>query len=56
MKEDFSELVEYLDKKFEKTDQKIVELEEGIKDIRSVMVTKEDFNDLQSSVDAYAKK
>ncbi len=56
MDKDFSELIEYLDKKFSKTDQKLIELDEGIKDVRERMATKEDFNDLQTSVDAYAKK
>ncbi|MBI2041576.1 MAG: hypothetical protein HYT20_00970 [Candidatus Nealsonbacteria bacterium] len=77
MDKDFSEIIEYLDKKFSsidekfagidgkfsnidekfsKIDQKLIELDEGMKDIREMMVTKEEFNDLQTSVDAYAKK
>jgi len=56
MNQDFSELVKYLDEKFSKTDQKLIELDEGIKDVREKMVTKEDFNDLQTAVDAYAKR
>jgi uncharacterized coiled-coil DUF342 family protein len=56
MKEDFSELVGYLDKKFGTVDQKLIELDEDIKDVRERMVTKEEFQDLQTSVDAYAQK
>jgi len=63
MDKDFSELVEYLDGKFtkiddrfEKIDVKLIELEENVEGIKSLMVTKEEFNDLQTSVDAYAKK
>ena len=56
MDKDFSEIIEYLDKKFSKTDQKLIELNEDIKDVKEKMVTKENFNDLQTSVDAYAKK
>ncbi|MDD2753736.1 MAG: hypothetical protein PHT44_03965 [Candidatus Portnoybacteria bacterium] len=43
MKEDFSELIQYLDEKFNK-------IEGDFKDL------KEDFNNLQISVDGYAKK
>lgn len=43
MKEDFSELIEYLDEKFVTIDRQFSEM-------------KKDFNDLQTSVDAYAKK
>jgi len=43
MKEDFSELIEYLDKKFGKVDSDFKEL-------------KENFDLLQKSVDAYAVK
>ena len=56
MDKDFSELIEYLDEKFSKTDQRLIELDEGIKDVKDRMATKEDFNDLQTSVDTYAKK
>lgn len=43
MDKDFSELVEYLDEKFTVIDKKLDEM-------------KQDFNDLQTSVDAYTKK
>jgi len=56
MDKDFSELIKYLDEKFSKTNQKLIELDEGIKDVKERMATKEDFNDFQASVDAYAKK
>lgn len=56
MDKDFSELIEYLDKKFERTNQKLIELDGDVKEVKSKMATKADFNDLQTSVDAYAKK
>ena len=56
MDQDFSELVKYLDEKFSKTDQRLVELDEDVKDVKEKMATKEDSNDLQTSVDAYAKR
>ncbi len=43
MNKDFSELVEYLDKKFNRVDEKLNKLEK-------------DFSNLQGSIDAYAKK
>ena len=43
MKEDFSELIEYLDKKFTQVDERFDKMER-------------EFSDLQGSVDAYAKK
>ena len=43
MKEDFSELIQYLDEKFIKIDKRFDE-------------SKKDFVDLQTSVDAYAHK
>ncbi|MBI2042222.1 MAG: hypothetical protein HYT21_00495 [Candidatus Nealsonbacteria bacterium] len=43
MDKDFSELIEYLDEKFVAVDKKFEEM-------------KYDFNELQTSVDAYAKK
>lgn len=43
MNQDFSELIEYLDKKFGQIDQRFNEM-------------KKDFGNLQGSVDAYAKR
>ena len=43
MNEDFSELIQYLDEKFTRIDQRFDE-------------AKKDFIDLQTSVDTYAKK
>ena len=43
MDKDFSELIEYLDKKFTRVDERFDEI-------------KKDFVDLQTSVDTYAKK
>ncbi|MDO8435888.1 MAG: hypothetical protein Q7S82_00680 [bacterium] len=62
MKEDFSELIQYLDEKFEKIDERFnklfdvfatrEDLEKAVKNLS----TKEDFNNLMVSIDAYAKK
>lgn len=49
MKEDFLELVEYLDEKFSKIDKKLENIEENKAD-------KSDVNTLFNAVDAYAKK
>ncbi len=43
MKEDFSDLIQYLDSRFNKIEGDFIDL-------------KKEFNDLQTSVDAYAKK
>ena len=75
MNGDFSELIEYLDKKFqetakkeeinerfEKVDEKFDKLfeifatKEDLKEAIKNLSTKEDFRDLQTSVDAYAQK
>lgn len=45
-----------IDGKFFNIEKRLIGLEEDTKDIRARMVTKEEFNDLQTSVDAYAKK
>jgi len=59
MEENFSELIEYLDRKFEKVDdkfgvitQKFIGLEEKI----DIKADKEDVVNLIGSVDAYSKK
>jgi len=49
MEKDFSELVEYLDKRFNSIDKQLLDLKEGKAD-------KEDVNNLMTAVDTYAKK
>jgi len=49
MEKDFSELVEYLDKKFANIDRQLLSLKENKAD-------KSDTNDLMNAVDAYAKR
>ena len=68
MNKDFSELIEYLDKKFNETAKKeevnerfdklfdIFATKEDLKEVIANLPTKEDFINLQTSVDAYAKK
>jgi len=83
MEKDFSELVEYLDNKFNKIDDKFDKIDdkfdkiddkfnkiddkfnnlqnifitkEDMKELIQNLATKEEFRDLQTSVDAYAKK
>jgi|SRR3989344_3909244 len=62
MNEDNKELVEYLDKKFNNVDEKFKTLsdifvtKDEFKAAVETLSTKADFNDLQTSVDAYAVK
>jgi uncharacterized coiled-coil DUF342 family protein len=49
MEKDFSELIEYLDKRFSNIDKQLLDLKENKAD-------KEDVNNLMNVVDAYAKK
>ena len=49
MEKDYSELIEYLDKKFANIDEQLLDLKENKAD-------KEDLNNLINAVDAYAKK
>ncbi len=49
MKEDFSELIQYLDEKFANIDGKLDNLQENKAD-------KSDINGLMTAIDAYAKK
>jgi len=49
MKEDFSELIQYLDKKFTNIDGKLDNLQENKAD-------KSDVNELMNAIDAYATK
>ena len=76
MNEDNRELVEYLDKKFNKVDERFEYLDkkinkvderfnvlsevfvtkEEMREMVSILSTKEDFNELLTSVDAYAHK
>ncbi|MDD5145852.1 MAG: hypothetical protein PHF44_03355 [Candidatus Pacebacteria bacterium] len=70
MKEDFSELVDYLDKKFDRVDQqfsgvdrrfingeqKIIDISEKIESLVETKADKSDINNLVNAVDAYAKK
>ena len=62
MNQDFSELIKYLDKKFEKIEERFKRLfdifatKEDLKKSVANLSTKEDFNNLLNAVDAYAKK
>ena len=62
MNEDQKELVEYLDKKFNKIDDRFNTLPKVFATREEIITRtmfdglKADFNDLQTSVDAYAKK
>ena len=69
MKEDFSELIEYLNKKFGKIDEKFDKIDERFSKLFEVFATKEDleeaiknlstkedFTNLLNAVDDYAKK
>ena len=63
MNQDFSELVEYLDKKFSKVenrfinvDGKLVTIDDKIEKLQEFKAEKDDVNELLNSIDAYAKK
>lgn len=62
MNRDFSELVKYLDEKFKKIDERFSKLfnvfatKQDLQEATNNLSTKEDFNNLLASVDAYAKK
>ncbi len=62
MSKDFSELIEYLDGKFQKIDDRFQSLfdifvtKEDLKEATERLATKEDVNNLLASIDAYAKK
>lgn len=62
MNNDFSELIQYLDDKFAKVDKSFINLpsvfatKEDLKETTEKLVTKEDFNNLLTAVDAYAHK
>ncbi len=62
MKEDYKELVEYLDEKFNKIDGRFNTLPEvfvtkdEFNSAINLLSTKEDLNNLMTAVDAYAKK
>ena len=61
MKEDFSELVEFIDGKFAEVNKnlgelktQVLELDVKIKDLQENKADKDDINNLLNSVDAYA--
>ena len=56
MKEDFSELIEYLDKKFNNIDSKFSDIDSKLEDLCENKADKSDINELINAVDAYAKK
>ncbi len=59
MNEDQKELIEYLDQKFNKIDERFAGIDQRFFEIENKLdnkVDKSDFNELLTSVDAYAKK
>ena len=56
MKEDFSELIQYLDEKFTKIDTKLVDTEQRLIGLDEKKADKEDINNLMTAIDEYAKK
>lgn len=56
MKEDFSELIEYLDKKFTTIDERFDSIDERLNDLQETKADKSDFNNLLTAVDSYSKK
>ena len=59
MKEDFSELITYLDEKFSNIDEKFLNIDEKFIKIEGILETKADKIDVQNlmtAVDRYAEK
>jgi len=62
MNENYKELIEYLNEKFGKVDERFEKLfevfatKEDLTEVVKKLSTKEDFNNLLNAVDAYAKK
>lgn len=56
MKEDFSELVEYLDGKFTHIEEGFLSVGQQLADLRANKADKTDVNELMTAIDAYAKK
>jgi len=63
MKEDFSELVQYLDDKFgkvdqqfSKVDQRFIDVDERLERLEENKADKSDINNLMTAIDSYAKK
>ena len=56
MEKDFSELIEYLDGKFNNVDENFNNIDRQLLDLKESKADKEDINNLMSAVDAYAKK
>jgi len=51
-----SELIEFLNNKFNKISKEIIDVKQDVVGIRENMATREDFSNLQTSVDGYVKK
>ena len=63
MNKDFSELIEYLDKKFSGVDkkfsgvdEKLIDLDNKMGELKENKADKSDINNLVNAIDAYAKK
>lgn len=56
MKEDFSELVQYLDGKFESIDARLIGLGGKIDNLQENKANKKDVNNLLGAIDTYAQK
>ena len=59
MNQDFSELIEYLDGKFSKIDERFVGIDTRLSNIEMKLESKADkadINELMNAIDAYAKK
>jgi len=63
MDKDFSEIIEYLDKKFSGVDEKfsgidekLIDLDGKIEELKENKADKSDINNLMGAIDVYAKK
>ena len=56
MDKNFSELIEYLDKKFSGVDERLISLDDKSEELKENKADKSDINELINAIDAYAKK
>lgn len=56
MDKDLGELVEYLDQKFGKIDQRFIEVGDKLGSLKETKADKSDISSLMTAIDAYAQK
>ena len=56
MNQDFSELIEYLDKKFVNIDRQFINIDKQLVDLKENKSDKSDVSELRTALDVHAKK